>query len=615
MTPAIVAAVLLALALLLSSLRLAARVRAKTLPASGGGLRLVAQVLVAALLWFALFPPASTEPVAALVVVTPGATELAEREPADTWVALPGTNTDAGIQAVPDLGTALRRHPGRSPVRVIGHGLPARDQDVAAGLPLVFEAATLPNGLQQLEAPRSAVQGQAFDVRGRVQGFAGGTVELLEASGTVLGSATLDEVGDFALTGRAGLAGATHYRLRWHDADDEPGGEEGLDVDVLAPSQPRLLLLSGGPSPELKYLRRWAVDAGLTQHSVIELGGGVQLGDRPLPINAATLAEFDLVVLDERAWRQLGPAGREHLRAAVREGLGVLVRITGELSAADRQALGAWGLDLEDSDAVRSLAWPGAERADPLPALAGIAGNPRPAGTGAATVSDDSLPVVSAAAGAADPAPLLSRRPLHLSASDGRALLVAPDGEALVAWRNEGRGRIGASILSDSHRLWLSGRRAAYGQLWADTVQTLARAKDDAPVPAPAPAWLGERTVLCGLSAGDAVTAPDGSVTALAIDPATGGAACAGYWPVQAGIHSLQRGEHTLPMLVRDPAAYPAMHAAQRQAATLALAAQASTAEATPQPTPGPRWPWWLAWLLASAALWWFERRPPSASL
>lgn len=597
MTPATLTAGLLVLALLLSGLRLAGRVRAKALPAGRAAIRFFGQAIVAALLWLALFPPPATEPVAALVVVTPGLTELPARDPADAWVALPGTAADDGIDAVPDLGTALRRYPGRAPVRVLGHGLPARDLDAAAGLPLVFEPADLPDGLQAIDAPHSVVQGQAFEVRGRVQGFAGGAVDLLDPAGAVLATASLDDDGGFSLAGRAGPAGDTPYTLRWQGADEALAGDERLDIVVLPPARPRLLLLSGGPSPELKYLRRWAVDAGLSQHSVIELGGGAQLGDPALPITAATLADFDLVVLDERAWRQLGSTGRDRLRTAVREGLGVLVRITGSLDAGDRRRLGDWGLVLEDSEAVRSLAWPGAGTADPPAAGTTTAG-----GTTAPGADDP-------AATAADPTPLLSRRPLRLSARDGRALRLAPDGEAIVAWRNEGRGRVGATILSDSYRLWLSGRRAAHGQLWADTVQTLARATGTDTAPAPEPAWLGERTSLCGLSPGDTVTAPDGSRTALAIDPATGDAACAGFWPMQSGTYSLQRGEDTLPLLVRDPAAYPAMHAAQRRAATSAIAAQAPTAEASPPPIPGPRWPWWLAWLLASASLWWFERR------
>jgi hypothetical protein len=145
-------------------------------------------------------------------------------------------------------------------------------------------------------------------------------------------------------------------------------------------------------------------------------------------------------------------------------------------------------------------------------------------------------------------------------------------------------------------------------------VQTLARARGEDKAATPAPAWLGERTVLCGLTQGDHVTDPDGTRIPLAIDPASGTAACAGYWPAMSGVHQLRRGESTLPLLVRDPTAYPAMIAAERQAATQALAAQAPAAETGPHEQPGPRWPWWLGWLLASAALWLYERRSSSAS-
>lgn len=583
MTPSTAVLVLLALALLLSGARLGWRVRRGSLSAGHAAMGWLGQGVVAVLLWFALFPPLVAQPAATLVVLSPGAGDAPAAVPGGIAVALPGTTGGPGIEAVPDLGTALRRHPGVQAVHVFGHGLPARDHDAAAGLPLVFEPAPLPDGLHALDAPASAVQGQTFTVRGRVQGLAGGTVVLQGPDGKPLVSVRPYEDGGFSLAGRAGPAGPTPFTLRWLDADEKVLGEETLRLDVVEPARPRLLVLAGGPGPELKYLRRWAVDAGLDLHTVIDVGGGVQLGDRPLPVNAATLAEFDLLLLDERAWRQLGPAGRSRLRDAVREGLGMLLRITGPLAADDIATLREWGLDLEPFDGVRSLRWPGSALAD------GAAQDPAAAGN--------------------NPEPVLSRRPLRLSARDGRALARASDGEALVAWRNEGGGRVGASLLSDSYRLWLSGRRAAHGQLWADTVQTLARAEGDAPAPAPAPAWLGERTILCGLSEGDGVTSPGGTQVALAIDPASGASACAGYWPADAGVHQLRRGDSISPLLVRDPAAYPAMVAAERQAATKALAAQAPAVESTPHEQPGPRWPWWLAWLLASTALWLHERR------
>jgi hypothetical protein len=53
------------------------------------------------------------------------------------------------------------------------------------------------------------------------------------------------------------------------------------------------------------------------------------------------------------------------------------------------------------------------------------------------------------------------------------------------------------------------------------------------------------------------------------------------------------------------------LHVNAMREATLRLVSEAphaiASAEAAPR-TPGPRWPWWLAWLLASGALWWFER-------
>lgn len=590
MTPATYVLILLALALLASTARLAWRLRTRAVTPGRFALRVLGQAAVAALLWFALFPPPVAVPTAALVVVTPGANDLPARDPAGHWVALPGAPSRPGITPVPDLATALRTHPGSASLRVLGHGLPMRDRDAAAGWPMVFEAAALPQGLVALDAPDRALQGQTFTVRGRLQGLTGATVELLDPAGDTMASVAPDAGGAFEMTGLARIAGPSSFRLRWQDADGETAGEHDIPVDVLAPATPRLLVLAGGPSPELKYLRRWAVDAGLALHTVIEVGGGVQVGDPPLPINTATLAAFDLVVLDERAWRQLGAGGRARLREAVRGGLGVLVRITGPLDRADVASLRDWGLLFEDFDGARSLAWPG---------TAGDAG----------TISSPDDRASGPASNPTNPAPVLSRRPLRLSASHGRALVSAPDGEAVVAWRNEGRGRIGASILSDSYRLWLSGRIAAHGELWASTVQTLARAHGDASLPAAPEAWLGERVALCGVSPDDTVTSPEGDVVPLVPDPASGTAACAGYWPARAGAHRWQHGGDALPLMVRDPAEHPALAAAERQAATHALAAQAATVVATPQERPGPRWPWWLAWLLASVATWWLERR------
>ncbi|MFT4248665.1 MAG: hypothetical protein QM581_11680, partial [Pseudomonas sp.] len=87
-------------------------------------------------------------------------------------------------------------------------------------------------------------------------------------------------------------------------------------------------------------------------------------------------------------------------------------------------------------------------------------------------------------------------------------------------------------------------------------------------------------------------------------------AACAGAWPRQAGLYRWQDGERSGRLLVRDPAEAPALHANQQRAATLALVRDGDAPrQLRAAPQPGPRWPWWLAFVAAAALLWWLERR------
>ncbi|WP_374473482.1 carboxypeptidase regulatory-like domain-containing protein [Arenimonas sp.] len=574
---------------LLSTARLAWQLRAGTLPWPRFLLRFAGQAASAALLYFVLFPPLQPGHAGALVVLTAGAGMPANLSPGDMLVVVPEAGDVAGAERVPDLGTALRRHAGHSPVRVLGLGLPARDHDAARGVALAFEPAPLPEGLQSLEAPASVVTGRQWEVRGLATGLAGGRAELRDPADEVVARAALNETGGFTLATSAGLPGQVDYTLQLRGADDTVAQSLALPLQVRDAAPRRILLLAGGASPEVKYLRRWAVDAGLRLHSVISLGGGVELGDPPLPITAAALAEFDLVLLDDRAWRDLGEGGRATLKAAVRDGLGVLLRITGELTATDRTVLRTWGLQADTADIARGLRLPGTEHADATLAL-------------------------DAETRAADVAPLLSRRPLALSAADGAVLLRAGDEAPLALWRAEGRGRVALWTLSDSYRLWLAGRRSAYGQLWANAVDTLARGAEAALPELPTHAWLNQRVAFCGLPDGARVRAPDGAETALLPDPTAGDARCAAFWPTQPGRHAVLVGDQAWPLLVRDPAELPAMAARENQLATLALVNAGGATAANPAPVPGPRWPWFVAWLLLSSALWWLERRRAAAT-
>jgi hypothetical protein len=586
-TAPVLLAWLFALVVAVASLRLLLRARGARERAWRTALLLLGQAGSAALLYFALLPPKVPAASGALVVLTANADAVRDAAPGDVVVALPEATAAPGAERVPDLGTALRRHPAARTVRVLGDGLPPRDRDAARGLPLSFAPSALPPALVELGTPTRATAGRRFDVQGRIEGGAAVAVDLVDPAGARVSRTVPGKQGHFALHAVAGTPGRVDYRLQWRDAEDAVREDIALPLDVEAGAPLRLWLLAGGPGPELKFLRRWAVDAGLALRTQVSVGGGVELGDPPLPVNAGTLRDFDVVVLDERTWRSIGAGGRAALREAVGEGLGVMLRVTGDLSAADRAALREWGFEATASDLPRSVRLPGTEAAD-----------------AEARRIDGSDEVR-----ATDTAPLLTRRPLAVHATDGVPLLRDTRGDTLAVWRAQGRGRIALWWLSDSYRLALSGRSAAFGGVWAASLETLARPRGVAPPAVPTAARAAERSVLCGLGEDATLRAPDARLLPLVRDAATG---CAAFWPTQAGWHELAAGEATAAFPVRGEIEAPGLRAAERRDATQVLAAGAASSKAAiPVGQPGPRWPWLLAWLLRSSAVWWFDRARP----
>ena len=578
MTPAAALPWLLAALALLACWRAFARGRAEAWPAWRRIVVLALQPVLALLLGLALLPPPRPGEPATLVLLTAGAQAPASPARGETVLALPEAASPPGVRRVPDLASALRAHPAATRLRVLGEGLSARDQAAARGLPLSFEPSDPPPGIVELDWPTRVLAGGRFEVRGRVAGAPGARLELRDPADRRVALATPEADGAFVLAADAGEPGPLAFELRLVGDDDAVLGQASLPLRAIAGAPHRLWLIAGAPNPEVRQFRRWAVDAGLDLHTQMALGAGISIGDGARPLGAATLAETDLLVLDERAWRGLGARGRAAVREAVGEGLGVLLRITGPLSAAERRELAALGFTLEAGDRPRAVALPTA-RSPQAPA--------------------DQI------------VPTLSRWPDRLEATGGDVLLADAADEPLAAWQAIGHGRFGVWLLSDSFRWAQAGYGQAHARLWADAVATLARPRAGASATLPAYGRVGERAALCGLADGAELIAPDGTRAPLLPDPATGAAACAAAWPTQAGWHRVSdaHGEQAWPVLADD--VLPGVQAQARREATVRLAAFApeAAADATPPDVPGPRWPWLLAWLAAAALAWALERR------
>ena len=160
---------------------------------------LVGQFALAALLWCVLVPPSQPGQGGALVLLTEGADlQALAPAPGDRVLSLPGAPAFEGADSVPDLGTALRRHPDARPVRVLGRGLAARDRDAAGGVGFEFVPAPLPETLVALSLPDTILRGRRFELSGVITGHDGGEVELLDPAGERIDRAALGEAGAFA---------------------------------------------------------------------------------------------------------------------------------------------------------------------------------------------------------------------------------------------------------------------------------------------------------------------------------------------------------------------------------------------------------------------------------
>ncbi|MFC7520302.1 carboxypeptidase regulatory-like domain-containing protein [Xanthomonas populi] len=546
-------------------------------------LLLAAQPLLAGLLYPVLLPPPRAGSASDLHVATAGTEADQIRLDAAQWVALPEAPALPGVTRVPDLATALRRVPGTTALIVHGTGLPARDRD-ALGVPLRVALGRPPQGLVAVLTQAPVAPGEAIAINARVQGMPAAHVELLDPAGQIVDTTLADATGQVRLHGLARAPGQVVFALRLRDAKGAERGRVQVPVLITAVPSARVLVLAGAPQPELKYLRRWASDAGMDVRSQIAVGPGMQLGEGAA-LDAAGLDTLDLLVIDQRRLVTLGNAQRQIVRAAIDRGLGVLVRTDGPLDAAARTALGELG-----------LAMTGGSTSAPIPAPLSLA-------SAAASSASDTI------AADASTLPPLQRRDLRPHATDAIVAARAEDGSALGWWHAEGRGRIGIGLIEDSFALVLAGRSDLHAALWAHLFSAVARAGGTPPASVQE-GWSQQRMTLCGVAADAAVTEPTGTFQALLIDPTSGAQACAAYCPTTAGWHRLQTGPHQRWLYVRAPSDAPVLHTQQTRDATLAMAVTNTAATtSTPTPQPGTRWPWLLAWLTPAAALWWLERR------
>lgn len=526
--------------------------------------------LTALMLYFTLMPPSRSVPSGERLLMT-AHSETVSALPEGQRVALPEASAGPSAVRVPDLATLLRRSPDIGRLLVVGDGLTARDREAVAGRGLRFLPSAPFAGLTDFWMPEAIVIGHRWTLQVRVSGMANARVELRDPSGALVDARALGASGDAALSDIARAAGRVNYQLRVLDSAGKITERFTVPVAVSQPPALKLLSHAGGPGPDLKALRRWALDAGLQLQSQIDLGPGMAVRTEAAAIRPETLAAQDMLIVDERAWQHFDAGQRRIIREAVTNGLGLLLRVTGPVSAQTAADFRQMGLRIDAATVTQSVQ------------LAADGGNAE--------------------------WPALSRQAVRVSAADANIALTGAQGEPLAVWRAQGNGRVGVLLLSDSFRLALAGFGDAHSRIWSDLVSVLARPQAEAsPVKRSHLAWPHERMVFCQLQP-EASVQSDIGWQPLVIETSGMNRGCAGFWPDAPGWYTLNSGENRLPFYVHAPNEGVALRRSLTRAATLKLVAAApDNAMASRVPVPGSPWPWFIGWLVASGLLWWLER-------
>ena len=595
-------ATILALAVVLGWVRLLLWQRRAPLSSRAGRWRLAAllalQPVAGVLLYCTVFPPAGTgTTTGALVIATSGAPRFVPTAPDERLIALPEASAKVGgvvgAERLPDLGTALRRYPAVGALRIVGSGLEPRDRQETAGRAVRFEPPREPRGLIALQPPGPIAAGARFAVTARAGGLAGGSAELRDPALRVVDTQPIGPTGDITLSGTARAAGTALFNVILRDESRALVEQASVPVWVAAPASPpaRVLILAGAPGPEVKYLRRWATDAGLAPQVRVGVGGGASLTDTPSAatppaLTNAALAKIDAAILDDRTWDGLGAAGRQGVAAAVRGGMGLVVRITGPVPPG-WQVLGLTAAGTADIAPVTLRADAPSDEA--LAARRGPGTRDSPA----------------AVAGARDTVPVLTRQ--AVTVAGGIPILRDIRGTVLAASRSRGRGKVALISLQDSFALVTSGHGDAHAELWSQLVSEVARRQTSPLAQIDSPAFAGQRTRICGAGSTTVIDSNGGAHRVL-VDPATFAAGCAGYWPVASGWNHLP-GPTAQSFYVYPAAALPNIRALDRREGTQILVGNGNGARtAKTDDSQGPPGPWFIGWVMVCCLLWWLER-------
>lgn len=539
-------------------------------------------VLFAILLWLFLQPPDRRDASATLAVVTPGATPAdlrrANRAPVAVRIA---ARADDALPAYLDLPSLRVAYPQATTLAILGAGLGDTYWHADRSWQIQFEPPQEKLGLRYVNWPRRVNTGDPLVVRGRIKGSPPGAAHLLDPAGDIVERTQIATDGTFLLTGSTRSPGRFLFRIELATASGDIVESQPMPVHVAEPEPIDVLILLSAPSFESRYLKNWAARGGarLALRTAISRDryreefvarDAVPLAE----LGRARVADFDVVVTDQRAWRTLDAIERNAIYAAVeQDGLGLAIM------ALDPQ--------LPAGDAAR------------FPALL-------------PSITRDVALAVADAAAAASTVTLAAAR-FSDDLSDERVALRDVTGRPVVAYQPYGAGRVGVTLVADSHTLVTAGHVQQHARYWRTLIHALApQTVRPGSEMSPALPLVDQRTQLCTFGAPLANRAVIDEDLQVALRPQAyrPGEHCGYWWPDQAGWHTLRMNDLTQHVYVYGPDDWASVRQANATSATQLAAQRTPVASSLDEQRISPVPRWWFAWpLLAVAGLLWLEQK------
>ncbi len=526
--------------------------------------------------------------------------EIEKLERGSLSAALPGVEPwSAQTTRISDLATWIRNHPEIAHLRVVGDGLEPWDLEE---LPPTVEFLAVPDqraGLRSVRWQRDLTRGDRLVVAGSIGGTDPGQLrlDLAGPDGTCDSTEVVIELRGppqpFSLQCTPPGEGRFLYQLKTTGSTELDESSELVDVRVGPGELPSILWLQDAPSFEARHFKRWIESVGgqmALRSRVSRDRYHFEFSNRKeIPLRrvvAEVLREFDLIVVEERAWSRLAAEERSAIRRQVEDAaVGLLIRLspdrTGE--APEEWPLGFSGRRIQGADRL----------------------------------------VVNLEGQSAEPGGTVETGPFQLVLNPGETPLAADrSSRILAAARSSGEGTVGVTLLHQTYPWVLAGEPETHQDYWRQVIESLARPSarpmwhlPAGPVLVDEPLDLELDWISQDETPPEASFGPlEGELSTLALrQDANQPARWTGrVWPSSTGWHRLSTSGATVDFLVAEVDAWSAWQQERRTQATRLASLRLPTREdqtSTVIEVPFPRMPFVLTFLMGVGLLWLDERR------